>query len=942
MASTATLPRAPGPLARSEPPFELSDAISPAEDSVAADTAAYTTEVVALLQRLLLDVVRVRQPEIEAVLAGDARLPRLDGNLLVRALQAHGIWFQLLSIAEQNAGMRRRRLLETERGDGGVEGTFAHVLAGWVRAGLAPARIQAILDELRVRPVITAHPTETKRVTVLEIHRRIYLLLVQLESSRWTPRERDALVADVRTEIDLLWLTGELRLEKPTVDQEVGWGLHFFDEALFERVPELLDRLERELERLDAGQGLELRVPPFFQFGTWIGGDRDGNPSVTNEITRRALFANRVAALQRYRTRLGRLVQRLSVARHAVEVPAELAAALDAALADSGDAPGIAARNPGEPFRQLVACMLRRVEVTLGAAERREAPPAGKGGGYQDADALVADLLVLERSLSAVRCAALARELVRPLRREVECFRFRTAALDVRESSAVLNGTLTAIWHARAAPAAGAAPAPGTRAWRTWLLDELTRPDLAPVEVTDLPPQAASTLGLFRLLAETRGRLDREALGSFVVSTTRSAEDVLGAYLLARHAGLFTGGEGAERCLVPFVPLFETIEDLERAPAVMRELLSYPLVRRSVRGVGGVQEVMIGYSDSNKDGGFLCSSWKLFEVQGRLARVGRECRIPVSFFHGRGGSVSRGGAPVGRAVAAQPPGTVAGKLRVTEQGEVVSFKYANRGTAQFQMELLAASVMAHGVGPGADGPQPRREHAEAMGELSALSHAAYRELVEHPGLVAYYALASPVEELALLNLGSRPPRRAGAGALSDLRAIPWVFAWTQNRHLVPGWYGVGSAIAAYAGRHGRVGEARLRAMFEQCRAFRLVVDEVEKTLAQVDLDVGRAWAELVPDKRTRYEILARVEDEHHRSLDAVLRVTGGQRLLDRFPRFRRRLSRRLPALARVGLEQVQLVRRFREARAGAPGAEELLTPLRLSMSCVAAGLGWTG
>jgi phosphoenolpyruvate carboxylase len=932
--------RQSGPQLHAAAPFELSDAVSPAEDRIAADTAAYTSEVVALLHRLLLDVVRTRQPEIEAVLAGEGRLPRLAPALLVRALQAHGIWFQLLSIAEQNAGMRRRRLLETDRGLEHVEGTFAHVLAGWVREGLSPERIQAILDGLRIRPVITAHPTETKRVTVLELHRRIYLLLVQLESQRWTPRERDALVADLRTEIDLLWLTGELRLEKPTVDQEVAWGQHFFDEALYERVPELLDRLERELDRLDAGQGRTLRVPPFFQLGSWIGGDRDGNPFVTNETTRRALFSSRTAALRRYRTRLRQLLGRLSVAQHAVDVPAELAATLEAALAASGDAAGIAARNPGEPFRQLVACMARKVDVTLAAAERREPPPAGRGGGYEDADALVADLLVLERALAAVRCESLARELVRPLRREVECFRFRTAALDLRESSAVINATLAALWRARA-QGHGEAPAPGSRAWRGWILEELSRPDLPPVEITDLPPQAASTLGLFRVLAEARGRLDADAVGSFVVSTTRSAEDVLGAYLLARHAGLFAGEGGREHCLLSFVPLFERIDDLERAPAIMRELLSYPLVRRTVRVHGGVHEVMIGYSDSNKDGGYLCSSWRLFEVQGRLARVGKECRIPISFFHGRGGSVSRGGAPVGRAVAAQPPGTVQGKLRVTEQGEVVSFKYANRGTAQFQMELLAASVMAHGVGPGSDGPQPRREHADAMEELAGLSYAAYRDLVLHPGLVTYHALASPVEELSLLNMGSRPSRRAGARSLEDLRAIPWVFAWTQNRHLVPGWYGVGSALAGYRERHGRAGEARLRSMFESCRAFRLVVDEVEKTLAQVDLEVGRAWADLVPDGRTRFEIFGRVEEEYHRALDGVLRVTGAG-LLQRFPRFRRRLSRRLPALARVGLAQVELVRRFREARAAEAPGDETLKPLLLSMNCVAAGLGWTG
>jgi phosphoenolpyruvate carboxylase len=445
------------------------------------------------------------------------------------------------------------------------------------------------------------------------------------------------------------------------------------------------------------------------------------------------------------------------------------------------------------------------------------------------------------------------------------------------------------------------------------------------------------------MIADHRDRLDREAVGHFVLSMTRSAADVLGAYLLARRAGLFAEGEGGPRCTLVVVPLFESVEDLERAPAIMRELLSDPLVRRTVEGQGGVQEVMIGYSDSNKDGGYLCANWKLFEAQLRLTHVAEECGIPISFFHGRGGPVSRGGAPVGRAVAAQPPGSLHGQMRVTEQGEVVSFKYANRGTAQFQMELLAASVLAHSLGLSMNGEAaPRPEFVEAMRELSGLSLAAYRALVEHPGLVTFYERASPVEELALLNIGSRPARRFGARTLDELRAIPWVFAWTQNRLLVPGWFGVGTAVERFVAGRGRSGAELLRRMLDGCRVFRLVVDEVEKTLAQVDLEIGRGWASLVPDSRTRDEILGAIEDEYGRTLEAVRLATGSDQLLDRFPRFRRRLSRRLPALNRIGLEQVELVRRFRAAKERAKPEEEHLIPLLLSMNCVAAGLGWTG
>ncbi len=927
---------------REAPPFELSDRISPAEDAIAADTAAYTAEIAALLHGLLLEVVRAREPEVEPLLRGEAPLPHRDRRLLVRALQAHGIWFQLLSLSEQNAGMRRRRLLETERGLVQVEGTFAHVVRRATQGAASAGELEALLRRLHVRAVITAHPTETKRVTVLEIHRRIYLLLVQMESSRWTPREREGFVDRLRTEIDLLWLTGELRLERPSVEQEVAWGLHFFEETLYERVPELLGRLEAELERVHPGGGAALRVPPFFQFGSWIGGDRDGNPLVTNEVTRRALLAYRLSSLRRYRARLAELIRRLSVAEHAVEVPAEFRAAVDAALAASGDGARIAARNPGERFRQFAACMKRKLESTLAAAERGVPPPRRAGAAYEDADALAADLAAVERALGVVGCRSLARDLVRPLRREVECFRFRTASLDLRENASVTNATLQALWRARNGGAAAEPPPLDSGAWRDWLSDELARPSGCRPAPSGLPPQAASTLGLFRLVADHRDRLDREAVGHFVLSATRSVADVLGVYVLARHAGLFEAGAGGERCTLGVVPLFESIGDLDRAPAVMRELLSHPVVRRTVQGLGGIQEVMIGYSDSNKDGGYLCSNWKLFEAQARLAHAGEECGVRVSFFHGRGGPVSRGGAPVARAIAAQPPGTVRGRMRVTEQGEVVSFKYANRGTAQFQMELLAASVIEHSLASASPDPQPCADSEEALGTLSDLSHAAYRGLVERPGLVSYYEAASPVEELALLNIGSRPARRSGARTLADLRAIPWVFAWTQNRHLVPGWYGVGTAVGRFLAARGRSGEEQLRRMFDGCRVFRLVVDEVEKTLPQVDLDVARAYARLVPDAEIGREIFGLVEEEYHRTVDAVLRITGGELLLERFPRFRRRLSRRLPALHRLGLAQVELVRRFRDAREREELRDEHLVPLLLSIHCVAAGLGWTG
>ena len=903
-------------------------------DPVAASAAQYASEVAELLFQLLVDVVRVRQPEVEGVLRGTAAAPT-TGDLAARALQAQGIWFQLLSIAEQNAGMRRRRQTEANRGQEKVRGTFAQVIADAASSGVPASEIGALLGELRVRPTLTAHPTEAKRVTVLEKHRRIYRRLVDLESPRWTPRERRGLIDALRNEIDLLWMTGELRLEKPTVPQEVHWGLHFFNETLFETVPEMLERLERALQQHYPAAALA--VPNFLQFGSWIGGDRDGNPNVTNAVTRHTVFENRAVCLRRYRQRIGDLVRALSITERAVRVPPEFRAVLAAALEQSGDGPGITSRNPGEVFRQYLACVLRRLDQTIAAAE--QGAPVD-GNGYRSADALTADLRTLEAALGAASGSAVVDLLVRPVRREVEAFRFSTVRLDVRENSTRTNAALAELWRARTG--GGDPPAESSEAWKTWIQGELLRALPADSTPALLSAPAAETLGMFRTVRDLRDEVDREAFGSFVLSMTRSVADVLGAYLLAKEAALFADRAGVESCTLPIVPLFETIDDLQRAPLIMRELLAVPLVRRSVRAQGGVQEVMIGYSDSNKDGGFLSSNWELCKAQVKLTRVGREAGVPIAFFHGRGGSVSRGGAPTGRAIAAQPAGSIRGRMRITEQGEVVSFKYANRGTAQYQLELLAASVLEHSIkSEREEALSPSGEFDEAMEALSGAAQAAYRGLVEHPDLLLYYQAASPLEELALLNMGSRPARRFGAKSLSDLRAIPWVFAWSQNRHFVPGWYGVGSGITTFLQVRGARGEALLKRMFTDSRLFRLVIDEVEKTLTYVDLDLAREYAALVPDAGARDAVFALVEEEYHRTVEAVLRVSGGRALVERYPRFLRRLGRRLATLNQVSRQQVELLRRVRAA--GAQNVEEEhLSALLLSMNCISAGFGATG
>ncbi|WP_271168759.1 phosphoenolpyruvate carboxylase [Hansschlegelia plantiphila] len=902
-------------------------------------TGTSGSEATDILFHSLIDVCRRHQPELEAVLRGEANISELTPELMARALQVQGIWFQLLSIAEENTAMRRRRHVERTRGRSEVKGTFSNVLAEASAAGIPANEMHNLLKEIRIRPTLTAHPTEAKRVTVLEKFRRIYLILRELELPRWTERERNALMADLRDQIELVWMTGELQLEKTTVVREVSWGLHFFDESLFETLPEVLYSLEESLAEYYPDERFE--IPPFFQFGSWIGGDRDGNPFVTSAVTRTTLKRNARASMRRYRTRLNDLGRRLSLSERALTTSDGFKAELAERLAASGDGTAIAGRNPGEPYRQFLTCVLRKLDATI--ERNKEEPVILPGPYYTNADDLIDDLKALERGLDGAGCRSLAVNMVRPVRRMVEIFRFSTVRLDIRENSTRTTNTLREIWGVLNESEPDEAPAADSREWRDWLSAELANPRNPTRQLKGLSEDAQETLATFALVSEMRSQLDREAFGCFILSMTRSVADILGAYLLAKEAGCFLDGAGVEICQLPIVPLFETIEDLREAPAIMRELLAIPVVRRSTRWQGEVQEVMIGYSDSNKDGGYFASNWELYKAQAKLTEVGRQAGVPIAFFHGRGGSVSRGGAPTARAIAAQPPGSIRGRYRTTDQGEVVSFKYSNRGTAAYQMELTASSVFEHALMSEREVVRGQKtEFDDALEALSGASRATYSQLIGHEHLVTYFQHASPLEELALLNIGSRPARRFGARSLSDLRAIPWVFAWAQNRHIITGWYGIGSALKNFIDVRGEVGEALLRRMFEESKVLRLVLDEVEKTLQMVDLSIAREYSTLCPDKAAVEAIFPMIEAEYALTCEMALRVSRGKEIAERYPAFRERLAQRLPVINQVSREQVELLRRFRAETDTAKREEDIKPPLLLSINCIANGFGATG
>lgn len=903
------------------------------KQDIDALSVAYAKQVVDTLKQQLIKVIQLRQPQILPFFEGKKTFSIENKSVLIDMLEAWSIWFQLLNIAEENTAMRRRRIVENISGLAHVPGTFANIFQHAKETGFSAEAIQKLLDNAHIRPTLTAHPTETKRVTVLEIHRRIYVLLYRLEAARWTDRERQEFIDDLCNEIDLLWLTGELRLEKPTVAAETAWGLHFFEQTLFNCIPKMQQRLHWALQK--AYPKHEFYISNFFQFGSWVGGDRDGNPFVTNEVTRQSLKQNQMQVLEHYVLALEKLLCVLSVSKNIVKPENVFIDNLNKMLQIFDNKEEIIKRNPGEIFRQFIFCMLLRMQGTVKTLENQQY----NGTYYQTADQFIEEVQMLLDGMTGAGCENLGQAWILPLLQQAKTFRFRTVRLDLRENSTTINNTLKQIWLATHD---SAIPDIYSDAWQAWLLSELEKRSQEPQQFDHLDDVAISTLGLFKMVAEMKQSLDQEAFGHFILSMTASVQDILGVYLLAKYAGLFaTNNSGEVYSCLPIVPLFENIDDLNKSPLIMRDLFALPLVRNSLAQQDGTQEIMIGYSDSNKDGGYFTANWQLSKAQQNLTKVGAECNVLISFFHGRGGSVSRGGAPTGKAIAAQPAGSICGQMRITEQGEVVSSKYANEGTALYQMELLATSVFAHTLNSLDETDlKPNKLLDQAMEEISSIAFESYRKLTKTDGLFEYYCAASPIEELTKMNIGSRPAKRFGNMTFSDLRAIPWVFAWTQNRFMVPGWYGLGSALEHFIHKHGEQGTVLIQQLFENSRLFSLIINEVEKMLALVDLDVATQYSKLVEDETIRNKVFSLISDEYHRTVEQVLAITGEDELCTRFRRFRRMLNRRQGKLKQAGLVQVTLVKNFRSNNK--EDAFSDLLPLLLSINCVSSGLGWTG
>jgi len=875
-----------------------------------ATLSVYKEMLSSEMHRLWHNVIARRAPQVLLLLDGiDQDLP--TDAATTPCLQAINIWFQLSRIIDENLAVKARRAAEAQNGLAAVEGSFARAFAD-LDPKMTAHEFSDLARQLSVGPTLTAHPTEAKRVTVLEIHRRIYRSLVGLETQRWTPRERDDILLDIEGEIDLLWMTGELRLERPSLADEIEWGLQFFRDAIFDAVPQVFERFEAAT-RSRFGTGVTLT--PCIKFHCWIGGDRDGNPNVTTAVTREAIARARSTILNRYVDVLTAAAARISITARIVPLPVDVQSRIGVLLTASGSFGDLEKRHPGEIFRQALSAIAGRIKATRDGAQY----------AYQTVTQFITDIQVLEAALAAIGAERLALRHLTPIRWQAESFGFRTTTLDIRQNSTVTTAVLKELWDSM-----GVAPEFGSTQWSLRLRRELGLNELPQIDRTLLSPDAQELLDLMKLMREAQISDDPEAIGPFILSMSRSSDDILGVYLLARYAGF-----GTEKLDLRVVPLFETIDDLRKAPAIFDDLLTVPLAQSSMRTRDGMIEVMLGYSDSNKDGGFICSTWELDKAQRRLTQTLARHDIRPVFFHGRGGSVSRGGAPTERAIAAQPIGTVQGQLRITEQGEVVSLKYANRGTAQNHLELLASSVLTQMKTRLQSAANP--EHSNALEALSGMSQAAYSNLLAMPGFIDYFQQASPVEELAMLKIGSRPARRFGAKSLADLRAIPWVFAWSQNRHLITGWFGFGSALQSFQQVRGAAADQLLVEMYAHHKLFRLMIDEVEKSLLLSDMAIAAHYAELVEDEQVRRTILNKITGEHRLTVAAILAITGGLSIGARFPMLTERLALLRPQLDRTNRLQVALLRQSR-----ADASMRTTVPLMQSMNCIAAGLGWTG
>ena len=928
------------------------------------DRDAPLREDIRLLGRLLGDVVRDQEGEevfnvIETIRQTAVRFRREDDReagaeltALLKKLtreqtnsvvRSFSYFSHLANIAEDQHHIRRRRA-HLLAGSKPNPSSVAYALERLKGAGVERETVETFLREALISPVLTAHPTEVQRKSILDAEHDIARLLAERDQPQ-TPKEKARNLQLLQARIATLWQTRMLRYEKLTVADEIENALSYYRITFLRELPALYDDIEDELGQHygctaeEAARALDGAA--YVQMGSWIGGDRDGNPNVNADTMQRALVRQATTIFDFYLDEVHALGAELSPSTLLVPASAALLALADAS-------PDHSPHRKDEPYRRALIGIYARLASTareLGATNilRKE---VGHADPYRDPAEFHADLRTIEASLVANHGAILATPRLHALQRAALVFGFHLASLDMRQSSDVHERVLAELF-ARAGVQDDYA-ALDEEAKVQLLLAELAQPRLLYTPYAEYSETAESELGVLRAAREVRQRYGVRAIRNYIISHTETVSDLLEVLLLQKETGLLRPQEQKSDVMV--IPLFETIPDLQRAADIMQDWMALPVVASVIGHQGRLQEVMLGYSDSNKDGGFLTSNWELYQAELKLVQVFADAKVKLRLFHGRGGTVGRGGGPSYDAILAQPPGTVNGQIRLTEQGEIISSKFSNPEIGRRNLELLVAATLEAGLAPhGGNGAENQRlaRYEAVMAELSQRAYGAYRDLVyETPGFTDYFFAATPIAEIAELNLGSRPASRKSTRRIEDLRAIPWGFSWGQCRLLLTGWYGVGTAIAGWLEDGAGEREARLallREMGAHWPFFATLLSNMDMVLAKTDLPIASRYAELVADAELRERIFKRIAAEHAQTLRCLELITGNSERLVNNPLLARSIQNRVAYIDPLNHLQVELIQRHR-ALANDPDKvdERVHRGIHLSINGVAAGLRNTG
>ncbi|MEM6344864.1 MAG: phosphoenolpyruvate carboxylase [Bacteroidota bacterium] len=843
--------------------------------------------------------------------------------------QAIGISFELLNLVEENAATQFRRKTETLYGLDSTRGSWGETLVQWQAAGIEVKDMAALLPEINVMPVLTAHPTEAKRLTVLDIHRELYLLLVKKENPLWSTTEQASLRQEIISLLERWWRTGEIYLEKPRLTDERNNLMHYFVNVFPEALRLTDQRLKDAWESMGFAPEL-LAWPeqfPLLQFGSWVGGDRDGHPFVTPAFTASTLQLHREAAIKMIRNELVALAGKLSFSGYMNPIPADLLTEIEASALKLGAAGQQAIkRNPSEPLRQFVNLMLVRLDNSISSEG------LDKARHYRRPSELARDLKRLRAVLIAVGASRIAKQWLFPVERMLRCFGFHLAKLDIRQNSAYHEKAISQILQTSGMEEYDYAN------WNeekrlAFLNAELKRKRPFVIAGESCGPEADKLLGYFREVKRYVDRYGADGIGSIIVSMTRSLSDLLLVFLFLREVGLLDAK-------LPVVPLLETIDDLKAGPEILAAFLDHPTVMaQREEGKTFVQEVMLGYSDSNKDGGILSSRWNIYKAEEALTKVGKGMGVKLCFFHGRGGTISRGGGKIHRFLESMPAGSLSGHIKMTVQGETIANQFANRLNACYNLEMFISGTARQAM-LAQNQKQEERLHS-IMERLVPMARKSYRSLLDHPRFIDFYSKASPIDVLEQSKIGSRPARRTGQRSLDDLRSIPWVFSWSQSRFNLTGWFGTGTALAQLR-QEAPEDFAYLKQAANEIPFLYYRLIQIETNLLLADREIMQAFADLVADETLREEIMDIILPDFEEGLTQIeylLSAPVGER------RFSKIENKRLRNDALRILHEIQLqsLREWRQRKESEPEVSEaLLLKLLLLVNALSGGLKSTG